>query len=130
MERMEAEKQARAKVARRKWAERKAANKTDVAFGQVHEGRGTRTGMKIGGWRCRIPTVCERYFNTETKHKRLIMALQLPEYDRMSSGVVIVAEANIVDQITHSNARYILILYNLNVSLQCCSACRFGVNPG
>ena len=49
MERMEAEKQARAKVARRKWTERKAANKTDVAFGQVHEGRGTRTGMKIGG---------------------------------------------------------------------------------
>ena len=77
--------------------------------------------MKIGGWRRRIPTVCKRYFNTDTKHERLITALQLPEYDRMSSGFIIVAEANIVDQITHSNARYILNLYNLSVLLQCVS---------
>lgn len=32
MERMEAEKQARAKVARCKWVERKLANKADVTF--------------------------------------------------------------------------------------------------
>ena len=37
---MEAEKQARAKVAQRKWTERKAADMTDVVFVQVHEGRG------------------------------------------------------------------------------------------
>ena len=54
MERMEAEKQARAEVAPSKWTRRKAANKT---FGQVHKGRGIRIGIKTGGWRRRIPTL-------------------------------------------------------------------------
>ena len=105
MERMEAEKQAGAKVVRSKSAERKAANKTDIVFALVREGRGSRIGMKIGGWRRRIATICNKYINTETK-QRLIVSLQLPDYDRMSSGFVIVAEENIAGQITYGNANY------------------------
>ena len=68
MERMEAEKQAHAKVVGSKAAERKAAaNKTDVVFAQVRERRRSRIGMKIGGWRHRIATICNKYINSETK---------------------------------------------------------------
>ena len=42
MEKMEAEKQACANVIRCKWVEGRTASKTDVAFEQIHEGRGAR----------------------------------------------------------------------------------------
>ena len=70
MERIEAEKQACAKVARRKWTERKVANKADVAFGQVDEGRGARSSPR---------PICKRQINTEIKDQHLVMALQLPD---------------------------------------------------
>ena len=62
MERMEAEKQAYAKVARRKWVERKAANTTDVAFEQSHEGRGARKA-----------TTCKRYIILILKPKTNVL---------------------------------------------------------
>ena len=114
---MAAEKQARVKVARSKWVERRAANRSDVALGQVHQGRGARIGSQIEGWIFESPTICNRYINTKNKHKFFIMALQLPDYDRMSSGSIIVAEEDISDQITHRNAGYIMNLYNMSVSL-------------
>ena len=82
---MEAEMQARAKVARSKGVWRKGANKTDVVVGQVREGRGSRIGMKIRG-----AIFLRSATNTlilKTKHKLLLMALQLPGYDQLSTGL-------------------------------------------